>query len=149
MPDYRDVQNYIKTLMARTPQQMIDKRFPTYREELPEADLTPDMLIDPKYNEFIEQFLNKPAPDEGSPADVVNKRFPGAREVKSIDATPGDILDPYVDTDKMLHYLTFGNMANEKGMQAFLESGPMSENIEDRRDESVMDTIKRYMSEVR
>lgn len=145
-----DVQNYIKTLMARTPQQMIDKRFPTYREELMGMDPTAEMIdrAPPDENDIFEILKMAEQAQEGSPAKEVSRRFPDWKDVENIDATQGSHPEGlYDDKEKALDYMTIANMGNEKGMEAFLSSGPMSENVEDRRGDSVNDFIRGYLQD--
>lgn len=67
--------------------------------------------------DFIADFLRQ---DRETPAETVARRFPRDDEqiIESINGPEG---------------LPNFNWVNPAGMEAFLESAPMSENIEDRR----------------
>jgi hypothetical protein len=95
---------------------------------------------------MIASILMRMQAPKGSPAAIVEERYAplmeamGRGDTGTIDMSEGPMdLTP----DYMHDFLA--RMTRPEGIDAFMESAPLSENIEDRRSETIMDAIKRYM----
>ena len=101
-------------------------------------------------DDLIATLLMRQQAPAGSPAATVADRFAPmddalrSGDAYTIDATSGS---PVIDLSPD-YYSSLDKYTRPEGVDAFLESGPMSENIEDRRGEDVMDFIRQYMSSI-
>lgn len=96
-------------------------------------------------DDLIERMMMRMRAPKGSPAAIVEQRFPSVDEMNTLDLTEETAhqFEPNLYDD-------LARVSRPAGIDAFLESGPMSENVEDRRGETVDDLIRRvFQSEGR